>query len=188
MSQTLASLSASVQTILKRPDLAADVTLHLQNSLLKALFETNFSFASPATQYSLDYKSLIPRFKTIKYLNTVDSVNLLTLRPLTPIPVEKFIDGYSYIRDYVFYLAGSNIQIRVSDQAQYFGLGCYLYPDVTLVAPSWIADEFPFAIIYETLRTLYKILGYDEMSASAQTLVQEAMAEVRMVGITTAGS
>ena len=196
MSATLSSLTADLQTIVKRADLTADCALHLKNALLKAhtsdyylkdLYETNFQFGVAAVNYQLDYKTLIPRWRTIKYLETVDATTLDTIRELTPIPLEKHLDGYGYIRDYVFYLAGSNMQIRVSDKAQTFGVGVYLYPDTTLVSPSWIADEFPFAILYEAARTLFKSTGFDEQSASMEKLTQEAYAEMKMVGLTTAG-
>lgn len=197
MPTTLNQLTADVLTIVKRADLAADITLHTKNAILKAhsadfwlkdLYENAFSFATPAVQYSLDYRTLVPRWKSLKYLNTIDPITGEVVRKLKPIPVEKFIDGYGYKRDYSFYLAGDLLQIRVSDSAQNFGFGAYLYPDTTLLsAPSWIADQFPYAIVYEAARTLFKLIGYQEQEASAEKLVAEAMAEVRMVGLATVG-
>lgn len=194
---TLNQLTADVLTVVKRPDLSADITMHTKNAILKAhgadywkpdLFETAFNFAAAEVNYSLDYKTLIPRWKKIKYLNTIDQTTLEVIKKLKPIETEQFLDGYGYKEDYCFYLAGDMLQIRVSDSAQYFGLGVYLYPDTTLLsASSWIADQFPFAIVYEAARTLYKSIGYDEQSASMEKLVAEAMAEVRMVGIPTVG-
>lgn len=193
---TLASLTQDIYAVTKRPDLASATQLHLKNALIKAhsadfferdVFETNFQFATAASIYQLDYKALIPRFRSMKYLTVVDPVNLLFVREIDGIPVKKFRDGYGYIRTDVYYLAGSQIQIRLSDTAQVFGLGCYLYPDTTLASPSWIADEFPFAIIYEAARTLFRTIGYDEQSANMEKLVAEAMREVMMVGITTTG-
>lgn len=193
---TLASLTADVITITKRPDLAGDTQLHLKNALLKAhgadywlkdLFETNFSFSIASNIYQLDYKALIPRFKTIKYLTVIDPITLNFVRKLQGIPIEKFMDGYGYLRTDTYYLAGSNLQIRCADSSQIFGIGCYLYPDTTLVAPSWIADEIPFAIIYEAARTLFKAIGFDEQSQAMQGLVAEAYTQVRMVGLTTTG-
>jgi hypothetical protein len=196
MSATLASLTADILTIVKRPDLTADIALHLKNALLKAhsadfwlrdLYEDTFQFATPAVNYQLDYKLLVPRWRSIKYLNAVDPFTRDITAKFAPVSIEKAVDGYGYKRDYVYYLAGSQLQIRTSGQEQYFGFGCYLYPDTTLATPSWIADEFPFAIIYEAARTLFKIIGRDEESSSMKELVAEAMAEVRMVGITTVG-
>lgn len=196
MSATIASLTIDLYTITQRPDLVAMTQLHLKNALLKAhsadfylkdLFETNFQFGTAASQYQLDYKALIPRWRTAKYITTVDPIALTVLRKLTPIPIEKWIDGYGYQRDYIYYLAGTQLQIRCTDQPKVFGLGVYLYPDTTLASPSWIADEFPFAILYEAARTLFKSIGYDEQSASMEKLVAEARAEITMTAITTQG-
>lgn len=195
-SATIASLTQDIYAVTKRPDLVSATQLHLKNALLKAhsadffekdVLETNFQFATAASIYQLDYKALVPRFRSMKYLTIVDPVSLLFVRELKGIPVKKFIDGYGYIRTDVYYLAGSQIQIRLQDTSQVFGLGCYLYPDTTLVSPSWIADEFPFAIVYEAARTLFRTIGYDEQSANMEKLVAEAMREVTMVGITTTG-
>jgi hypothetical protein len=197
MSKTLAELTADVLTIVKRPDLIADITLHTKNAILKAhssdyykkdMFEGAFSFASPAVVYSLDHKALFPRFRAWKYINVIDPVTLDITTPLKPIEVESFLDAYNYRRDYSFYLAGTFTQIRVSGQDQVFNGGVYLYPDVTLQTASWIADEVPFAIVYEAARTLFKSIGFDEQSAAMDKLVGEAYAEVKMSGIVTVGS
>lgn len=202
-SATLATLVADTESITKRPDLPT--ALHVKNALLKAhssdyflqdIFETNISFPTAASVYSLDIKSLIPRFRTMKYLNVIDPITEEYCRKLTGIPIEKFLDSYEYLRTDVFYVAGSNVQIRLAGNSygnpavlgdRFFGLGCYLYPDTSLLSPSWIADQFPFAILYEAARTLFKTIGYDEQSTSMERLVAEAISEVRMTGITTVG-
>lgn len=195
-SATIASLTQDIYAITKRPDLVAATQLHLKNALLKAhssdyfekdVLETNFQFGTAASIYQLDYKALIPRFRSVKYLTVVDPISLLFVRELKGIPVKQFRDAYGYIKTDVYYLAGTQIQIRVSDTSQVFGLGCYLYPDTTLTVPSWIADEFPFAIIYEAARTLFRTIGFDEQSANMEKLVAEAMRLVTMTGITTTG-
>lgn len=196
MSKTLAELQADVLTLVKRPDLIADITLHTKNAILKAhsadywkgdLLETTIQFAAAAVNYTLDKTTLIPRWRKIKYLNTVDNVTLDVINRLDPIDVLDFSDEYSYIKDYTFYEAGDNLQIRVSDQWKYFGLGVYLYPDTTLVSPSWIADQVPSYIQYEAARTMFKMIGFDERARAMEPLVAEALAQVKMVGIPTIG-
>lgn len=195
-SATIASLTQDIYAVTKRPDLVSATQLHLKNALLKAhssdfferdVLETNFQFATAAPIYQLEYKTLVPRMRSMKYLTVIDPVSLQFVRELEGIPVKKFRDGYGYIRTDVYYLAGNTVQIRVCDESKTFGLGCYMYPDTTLTEPSWIADEFPFAIVYEAARTLFRTIGYDEQSANMEKLVAEAMREVTMVGITTTG-
>lgn len=196
MPTSLAQLKADVLTIVKRPDLLDAIELHTKNAILKAhsadywlpdLYENSFQFAVAATTYQLDVKTLVARWRKTKYLNVLDPITAEPTKKLTGILVEKFVDGYSELRDYVFYEAGGYLKIRASGQEQTYGFGCYLYPDTTLTVPSWIVDQFPFAVQYEAARTLFKSIGYDEQSASMEKLVAEAMAEVRMVGLATIG-
>ncbi len=195
MSATLASLIADVLLITKRPDLTS-TPLHVKNALLKAhssdyylrdIQESNFVFSTPASIYNLDYKLMYPRWRSIKYLTVIDPITSEFVRKFNPISVEKFMDGYGYLRTDVYYIAGNLLQIRSADTAAVFGVGFYNYPDTTLAIPSWIADEYPLAIIYEAARTIFKSIGYDEQSASMERLVAEAMAMVQKTGITTQG-
>jgi hypothetical protein len=196
MSKTFADLSNDILTVVKRPDLVDAIAMHAKNAILKAhsadffkqdLYENAFNVASPAVQYSIDHKALVARFRKWKYINVIDPITLDITQPLTPIEIENFLDTYGYKKDYSFYLAGQYTQIRVSGSDQYFNFGCYVYPDTTLQSPSWIADEFPFAIVYEAARTLFKTIGFDEQSASMEKLVAEAYAEIKVQGISTTG-
>lgn len=196
MSTTLAQLKADVLTIVKRADLVNDIDLHTKNAILKVhtsdyylkdLFESAFSFGVADVNYSLEIRTLISRFRKMKYLNTIDQTTREIISRLTPIEVTNFLDSYSYKRDYVFYEAGDFIQIRASDSPQYFGIGVYLYPDTTLVNPSWIADQVPSAIHYEAARTLFKSIGFDEQSTAMEKLAVEAMRQVATIGIPTIG-
>lgn len=195
-SATLASLQTDLQSIIKRPDLFDDSALHIKNALLKAhtkdywlkdIYETNFQFGTAAINYTLEPKTLIPLYRSMKYLTIIDPITEDVVRELKPLPVESWLDSYGYIKDYVWYVAGTNVQIRCSGQETIFGLGVYLYPDTTLATPSWIADEFPFVILYEAARTMFRLIGFDEQAASAERLVKEAMDDLVKTAITSKG-
>lgn len=182
--------------LVKRPDLIDAVVLHTKNAILKVhssdyylgdLYENAFTFAVSSTTYQLDAKQLLSRWRKIKYLNVLDPVTGEITRELKPIPVLSAVDGYGYIKDYVFYEAGNYINIRASGGEQVYGFGAYLYPDTTLVTPSWIADQFPYAIQYEAARTMFKSIGFDEQSASMEKLVAEAISEIKVTGLSTIG-
>lgn len=199
MSTTLAQLQSDVLTIVKRPDMLDAIALHTRNAILKVhtfqgnfftrdLYENAFQFASPAVEYSLDFKSLVSRWRKTKYLTILDPNTLQVTKKLTALSTpDNLADIYGYLRDYCWYEAGSYLQIRVSGSDQLFGFGCYLFPDTTLQNPSWIADEFPSAIHYEAARTFFKATGYDEQSASMDQLFMEAMQPVIGAGIATVG-
>lgn len=192
MSTSLVQLKADVMTIVKRPDLVDAVALHIKNAILKVhsldywkpdLYENAFQFAVAATQYSLDTKSLVSRWKKVAYLNVIDPLTGVVIRSVSPIDVLNTIDSYNTIKDYVFYEAGGYLQIRASGSEKNYNFGAYLYPDVTLNTPSWIVEGVPSAIHYEAARTLFKTIGFDEQSSKMDTLFQEAMAQVRLIGL-----
>jgi hypothetical protein len=196
MPTSLAQLQADVMTLVKRPDLVNAIALHTKNAILKVhssdyylpdLYENSFTFAVSDTQYSLDTKLLLSRWRKAKYLNVLDPTSGEITKKLNRIDVLNSVDDYSYVKDYVFYEAGNYLQIRASGGEQVYGFGCFLYPDTTLVTPSWIVDQFPYAVQYEAARTLFKTIGYDEQSAAMERLVAEAIAEVKMVGLATIG-
>lgn len=196
MSTSLAQLQADVMTIVKRPDLVDAVALHIKNAILKVhsldywkpdLYENAFQFAVAATQYALDTKTLVSRWKKISYLNVIDPITGRVIKALKPIDILNTIDSYNTIKDYVFYEAGGFLQIRASGSETTYNFGAYLYPDVTLNTPSWIVQGVPSAIHYEAARTLFKTIGFDEQSSKMDTLFQEAMAQVRLIGLPTIG-
>lgn len=196
MSTSLAQLQADVLTIVKRPDLVADIALHVKNAILKVhsmdywkpdLYENAFQFAAAATQYALDVKTLVSRWKKVKYLNVIDPTSGAVIRALSPVDVLNTVDTYNTLKDYVFYEAGGFLQIRASGQEKTYNFGAYLYPDVTLNTPSWIADGVPSAIQYEASRSLFKAIGFDEQSKAMDMAFQEAMTQVRIIGLPTIG-
>lgn len=197
MAYTLNQLKADVLTLVKRPDLVADIELHTKNAILKVhqsdyykqdLKEFAFSFAEASPVQSLEIRNLVPRFRKMKYMNTIDPTSLDIIRPLSPLEPTNFLDAYGHKKDYVFYEAGDMLQIRVSDSAKYFNVGVYLLPDTTLLQQSsWIADALPMAIVYEACRTLFKAIGFDEQSAAMDKLGMEMLAEVKALGIPTVG-
>lgn len=186
MSTSLASLVADVYTLTNRPDLVGETTLAVRNATLKAhrtdfypkdLFETGivFDFAQPVQ--SLEYKELIPRWRALKYLREYipgtdpsDGVTGDFYEIVTP---DNVLDSYNINKENVCYMAGSELKVRTRSSAQYFLLGCYIYPDVTPENfRSWIADEHPSTIVYEAAATVFKTIGFDEQFSAYQSMVQ----------------
>lgn len=194
MNQSLTSLVADVYTLTNRPDLVGETTLAVKNATLKAhntdyyykdLFETGIKFDFSQLQQSLEYKTLVPLWRAIKYLRKYyfDS-NGTTGTPgdfLALITPDQVLDSYQINRENVFYVAGLELQIRSSDEQQYYLLGCYVRPDVTDAKyASWIADEQPAAITYEAAATVFKTIGYDEQAATYKQMVADEYAQLKI--------
>lgn len=182
---TLASLTADVMTLTNRPDLVGETALAIRAATLKAhrcdyfykdLIEEGVQFDFSQMQQSLEYKTLIPLWRSLKYIREYDysvppGCPGLFLEVLTP---DNVLDSYGINRENVCYVAGLEIQIRTRVANQYFLLGFYVNPNVTVDGyASWIADEFPLAIIYEAAATVFKTIGYDEQVATYRQLVAD---------------
>lgn len=169
---TLTELQNEVYTITNRPDLvgrtqsairAATLMLHQRDFYYKDLFETGIAFATSAYLQQLEYRTLIPNWRTLKYIRKSDVTSADNLPLLEIITPEQVLDSYGLNRNDVAYATGEVIQIRSSTELQYIYLGCYVNPDITLSGySSWIAIDHPFAIIYEAAGQIFKQTGKTE--------------------------
>ena len=179
---TLTELRNEVYTLTNRPDLvaetlsavrAATLKLHQIDYFYKDLYEVGVSFSSAAYEQQLEYRTLIPRWRSLKYLRKTDSTGSDTLGFFDIIVPENVLDGYYLNKNDVAYVAGAVIQIRSSTQFQYMLMGCYLQPDITVATyNSWIALDHPYAIIFEAAATVFKMIGDTEKFAAHSALEQ----------------
>lgn len=199
MNALLTSLVNDVYLLTNRPDLVGETLLAVKTATLKAhqldyfykdIYETGIQFDDSLAQQSLDYKTIIPRWRALKYVREYDYTsapgypgNFLEI--ITP---ESVLDSYSINKENVGYIAGQTLQIRTRAAGQYFLVGCYLYPDIgTETYDSWIAQEQPAAIIYEAAATVFKTIGYDEQFSAYQGMVATQYAELKITNITAVG-
>lgn len=189
---------ADVYVLTNRPDLTTDTEAAVKAATLRAhrldffdkdLHETGISFPSSAYIQSLDYSTLLPRWRSLKYLRKYDSVNSKAggfLKVLTP---EQTLDRYNVEKTDIMYLAGLVYQIKSSTLEQYFLLGCYLNPDVAASTySSWIANEYPNAIVYDAASIVCKGIELDALATKYETMRNEERAELIMSNIVTVGS
>lgn len=198
---TLTELVAEVILLTNRPDLVSETTLAVRAATLKAhgsdfyykdLAETGIQFDLVLSQQSLEYKTILPRWRALKYMrvynyNESDQTGCAgaILTVLTP---NEILDSYSITKENVCYVAGAVIQIRTLAAHKYFLVGYYQYPDVTAANYlSWIADACPMAIIYEAASTVFKTIGYDEQAAVYKQLVSDEYVELKLTNIQAQG-
>jgi len=185
-----------VTTLTNRPDLlaetklavkAATLKLHQSDYFYKDLYETGISFSESAFAQQLEYRTLLPKFRALKYLRKVDASGNVGdfFQVLTP---SEILDVYGHERINVCYAAGELIQIKSSTSIQYALLGCYLNPDITETGfNSWIALDHEYAIVYEAAVTVFKTIGYDEQSATYMKMAGEQLAMIRTSNIQVEG-
>lgn len=185
----LAELTQTVYDITGRPDRVAETALAIQAATLKAhhsdyywkdIFEAGIAFSFPEFIQNLDYRALVPRWRSSKYLRKYDNTRALPGKVLDFVVPENVFDDYSIQRSDIYYSAGAYIQINSSTQEQYYLFGCYVHPDVTpLTYTSWIALDHPFCIVFDAAATVFKAIGKDEESAAYRGLVAEQISMLR---------
>lgn len=182
---TLAQLTADVYSLTNRPDLVAEtnlairsatLTVHQREFYFRDLFETGIQFSLPNFIQSFEPKVLFPLFRSIKYLRKYDSVGNTPSNFLNLITPDQVFDDYGIDYVNVYYGAGAEIQIKMDTQEQFMLFGCYLNPNVTLDHyNSWIADDYPFAIVYAATAQVYKTLGADVQSNNYAALASNQL-------------
>jgi len=187
---TLAELQAEVYLLTNRPDLVAQTSAAIRSATLKThqldyfykdIFETGIIFPALAYLQQLEYRTVIPRWRALKYLRKSDVSNYGNGQFFTIIPVPEFVqDQYALNQPDVCYVAGDVLQVRSSTEVKYALLGCYRNPDITpLGYNSWVALDHPYAIVFEAAASIFKQTGdtdqfaaYMRMSAEEQQLVR----------------
>lgn len=179
---TFAELCSDVYTITNRPDLVSETKLAVKAATLKAhqldffwkdIEETGVSFSTEDYVQALEYRTLLPRYRALKYIRKSD-VNGTPGALLSVITPAMVLDRYGADRTDVCYAAGEVIQIKSSTLLQYILFGCYLNPDITEASySSWIALDHPYAIIYEAAASIFKMIGQDEQATVFKKLTDE---------------
>lgn len=166
----LTELTTAVYNLTNRPDLVNETFTAIQAATLKAhqsdyyykdLFETGLSFDTADYTQTLQYRNVIPLWRSLKYIRkfpnsaeqslySIQSVNQMFAvytNPVSGIPgfdgtniathelklieIENFRDYFHIQKRDVCYLAGANVQIFTHNQEQNYLLGCYINPNVT---------------------------------------------------------
>lgn len=195
---TFDELLAEVYLLTKRDDLVAETKAAIKSATLKAhhfdffskdIYETVITADSPAYIHSIDYPAIISNFRAIKYLRKIDLVTGDPSDFIEVITPEQVLDGYKVVRDNVAYTAGRNIELRSDTEIQKLILGCYVNPIVTDAGySSWVAELYPYAIVFEAARVLFKTIGYDEQSAAYNALAGEQFILMRNSALAEVGS
>lgn len=181
---TFNQLLSDVYTLTNRPDLVSETTLAVKAATLKAhrsdfyskdIYETGISFPNLAFRQSLDYVDLIPNLRSFKYVRIVNSSTDDLGCPIEFITPDDVLDSYGQNKTNIAYVAGRSLEMRAAVAFQYALVGAYVLPIVTadIHYTSWVADQFPYAIVYEAARVVFRTIGQMEESNSYAQLVKE---------------
>lgn len=194
---TLSELLTEVYTLTNRPTLVAETTaavraatlkIHQKDYFYKDLYEVGIQFTDSEYIQQLDYRTLIPNWRSLKYLRKTDSTGTEQGKFFDIITPDEVLDADKIVRDDVCYVAGIMLQIRSSTQFQYGILGVYRNPDITTLGwNSWIALDHPYAIVFEAAATVFKAIGQTEQFNAYTALAADQLALVRTSNIESVG-
>lgn len=185
-------LCNEVQIIVKRPDLAdriqsavraATEKLHTLDFWYRDIVEVPVQFGTAFYIQNFDPRTVVPRFRKAKYIRIWEGgTDGQATVFLEPIQIEEAIDGYGYLKTNVFYMAGQLLQIRGTQDIYRVLFGAYRYPTVTPAESysSWIAEEFPWGIIYEASRAIFRSISMAEEAAAYERLTAEIVSELKL--------
>lgn len=215
----LNSIIAEVVGLTNRPDMIAETTSAVKSATLRAhrsdfywkdLFESNIVYATADYTQSIDYRSIIPNFRSMKYLRKFDfgtnyqncqqnngfqGASYNTNGTQCPgkffelITPEQALDSYNLQRRDVYYMAGNLIQVKSSTLTEYALFGCYLNPIVGSEATysSWIATDHEYAIVFQAVSQIYGLLENTNAQATYQKLADAEIAMLIASNITGEG-
>lgn len=114
--------------------------------------------------YQLNPTLLPPLFNSVGAINTQQSLGMLQV-----IDIDDIFDDYGTEKMDICYQAGSTLFIKCSNAISYALAGWYAYPvvDISNHAAnynSWIANEYPFALIYDASSKIYAGTGQQDQS------------------------
>ena len=185
-------LFTEVTTITKRPDLvdrtkqairAATIKMHHSDLYFKDMVEVAVQFTDIFYLQSFIPTDVVTNFRMVKYIRLWNGdISGGVGAFLDPIQIENSLNQYKQIKTNVFYMAGQMLQIRGAYPLDKVLLGCYVNPVVTPEAffSSWLANEKPYAIIYEAARQVFSSISFDTQAQLMAGMVAEELAELKL--------
>lgn len=186
---TFAELLAEVYLITGRPDQEGMSKSAIQRATLKVhgtdlydkdIYEESIEFDTSAYIHALDIYTLIPNFRAWKYVKRVDGTTdsltgALLSTPIQLLDVDQVLDSYGAMKSDIAYVAGRNLEIKASVPFTKAIIGCYVHPIITEAEySSWIAIQYPWVIIHEACRLIFRAIGkLDEANAQGQMAAEE---------------
>ena len=185
----ITELVQAVYTETNRPDLVqetlqavleATLSLHTMDSWFKDIIEARVAFDDPTLYIQALDTYALPRYRNMAYVRKNDPVltqweqtsgilpqqyrwppgqfNFLVRKDISVV-----LDAYGYELNDIWYKSGNQINMKSSTPLKYAMVGWYAFPDLQPATfNSWIANEFPYAIIYRAAGGLYSKIDQDK--------------------------
>lgn len=190
---TFSELFAEVVTVTNRPELLDDIKVGLRRSTLKMhglefwkfdLQQKYVSISPQSYNFQISIADNFPNWRQwcfIKGFNPTGYDSLLNtytgswLQDFNPADANRLINSYGKQFSDVYYTAGKDCNFRSSIPLQMILVGYYSRPVITpeIQYDSWIAREYPYAIIDDACKGIFKAIGMDDKVKLFDQMVAE---------------
>lgn len=194
---TFTDLCNEVYAITNRPDLVAETKSAVKAATLKChhfdffykdLLEVPLQWQIKKFLQEFEYRTQIPRYRALKYIRHFDVMSDSPGDFFEILDPTVVLDSYGVHRDNAAYVAGELVKLRCSREFDYVLFGCYVHPSILEGSySSWVALEYPYAIIYEAAASVFKMVGFDEQSAAMRAEAANLLIELRNSNILAQG-
>jgi len=195
------SIVADCYSLTVRPDLVAETAIAVRkatmkfhqadgwkNDIITSLIPlpVTTSGDSFSYRYTLDLTQAgsLPYFRKISSIDEYNNPLIGNEYHFKELDNDRIFDDYMLEDINYYYRAGQAIQLRVNKQLTTLSVDYWRYPDVTPTGyTSWIAQQFPDAIVCEATATIFAAIGKSDEAQRYAAMFAENLAMLRMTEI-----
>lgn len=146
--------------------------------------ESEITFDTPAYFQTLDVSTAFTLFRGLNYIRKLGTGDLMQSNPLLPpLPgyyratsreavflrivdaVQFFDEIYGLENQDICWRAGDTVNLKSSTNMSKVKVGWFTFPDISIATyNSWIARDYPFAIIYAAESKIFTSIGQQDNS------------------------
>lgn len=163
-------LCSEVYTLTGRPDLVAETQLAVRRAALyfhgldtwfRDFNEKRLAFDAVSYNFSINITQNFTNLRKIRYIKPFDYTTgtVKANRDIKHCMPDNLWDEFGRDKKDVYYVAGTNLNIRASQTENGFLIGYYSLPNVSDSFASWIGDVYPYAIVEEAAGRLMHMIG-----------------------------
>lgn len=193
---TLSQIIAEVYVRTRRPELIADTASAVRKATMKCHLADEFKrdlteaiITVPVQtdfHYQLDLSNAInyPRFRKVAYVKEYNNPLVGNEIEFDMADAASLMDDYNLEQQNIWYQVGLALNITSFKQLGQVRVGYYQYPDInTATYTSWVANEFPDAIIEEAAATIFNSIGKDSEYKTYSAYFLQNLAMLQGIGL-----
>lgn len=166
---------------------------HMKDFYKKDHVDNIYVFLTTDFEQTID-TTLLEGFRQFSYVRKFSTTDSLgnQIQPTTErgefsvIAPELAFDGYGFDKTDVMYRSGTDIKLRSSTQINQVFIGYYVFPRIEPISAiaDWLTAQYPALIAATAKRRIFKDLGKDDESKSAEEEEREELLTLQTNEIT----